>query len=113
MLDNGDFEGLNIVSSPEGVVSTNDRLTQQEEDHLFAQRNRENQIKNLFHNLLLWSMRISFMVVIIVFLIRVAHFVMPQSWAWLKAEDLQTIDKFFFSGALGGILSRHLNKILK
>jgi hypothetical protein len=112
-MEENEFEGLNLVTPPEHAPPINDRLTQQEQDHLFDQRNRDHQVKTLFHNLLIWSMRICFFVVIMVFLIRVSHFVMPQRWAWLKAEDLQTIDKFFFSGALGGILSRHLNKIVR
>ncbi len=44
----------------------------------------------------------------IVFLIRVAHFVMPHCWRWLSDHDIQGIDKLIFSGALGGLVGRFI-----
>jgi len=56
----------------------------------------------------IWSL---FVVAIVVFIIRVLHFIIPDVWCWLSNERLQNIDKFLFSGAFGGILVKYATYI--
>ena len=82
-----------------------------EDRFLFNARKREETLKVVLHWITMIALVIVFIVLVIVFLIRIGHFILPTDYKWLSDEQLQTIDKFLFSGALGGIVSKHAGKL--
>ena len=49
----------------------------------------------------------------LIMLIRAAHFVIPDCWRWLDAENLQNIDKFLFSGLFGAFLALYAKYVTR
>lgn len=73
---------------------------------------RNDKLKSVFHWVVVWGIRIAFMIFIGVFLIRVLHLVMPHCDRWLTDEDIQGIDKLFFSGTVGGVIGRYIKVVI-
>lgn len=92
-------------------VPLTDISSNNEKDFLYDAKRREETLKVVVHYITIIAILIVFLVVLIVFLIRVSHFIIPNNWRWLTDEQIQTVDKFFFSGALGGILTRHVGRL--
>jgi len=109
ILENLDFVRESIAPETDWVSI----LSGQESKKLFEEEERAGLLQQEFHNLLIYGIRISFAIVTVVLFIRIAHLVLPKKWMWLEADDLQSLDKFFFSGTLGGIISKNLNKVIR
>lgn len=87
-------------------------LKNQEARRLYKDGERHEHVKQNVHRVficLIWTVSTLAMVVII---IRILHLIMPECWYWLTTENIQQIDKFLFSGAIGGFLGRYIDKIL-
>lgn len=98
-----------------GIESIKDDVSTQKED-LAAREDREffreEEIKDLTHKLLkiiIWGL---FIIVAALFVIRIYHMAVPSGWKWLNESQLNSIDKFLYSGAFGGLLGKYSNKIL-
>ena len=63
---------------------------------------RKEEAKQVIHNIFIWFVRIAGVVFLTLFIIRMLHFMLPTKCCWLDETRLQAIDKFLFSGALGG-----------
>lgn len=74
---------------------------------------RANREKNTFHYIKLIAIYVIAIAVGAIFLIRVAHFVLPTNCQWITNTNLQAIDKYFFSGAIGGALAKYGGNIFK
>ncbi len=101
-----EFENSNLLDSEK--PSKEDRQAKKEEKAFF----RGEKIKEEFHFFTIWTLRLAFTLAIFLIIIRMFHFMVPTCWRWLEVEDLQMIDKFLFSGVLGAMIGRHLNKII-
>ncbi len=99
---------LGLISAESDPI---DQVSQLENRYLFNARRREERLKVVIHYITMITILLVFIVVTVVFLIRVSHFIMPDDYKWLTDEQLQSVDKFFFSGALGGIMTRHVGKL--
>ena len=89
-------------------VSTEPKFLAEKE---YRERFREEQIKDLTHKILkfvIWSL---FIIIGILFVIRIYHMAVPSGWKWLNESQLNGIDKFLYSGAFGGLLGRYTNKL--
>ena len=82
-----------------------------------SDKQRQERIKEVFHWAFLALLVVAALVFILVFVVRALHFILPDNTAenaghgphcWLDERQLQSIDKFFFSGALGALVSRYL-----
>lgn len=92
-----------------------DRKSKKEDQKIFGDAERKEHTKQVLHKLvivLLWIGAACFYAVLIA---RVLHFILPEvacdCWTprcWLTPEQLQGIDKFFFSGALGAAIAKYL-----
>ncbi|MFT3991832.1 MAG: hypothetical protein QM680_10535 [Luteolibacter sp.] len=79
---------------------------------------RKEELKQTVHRAFLWLIRIAAGVIILVVIVRVLHLVLPmksKGWfgwfgCWLETSQIQEIDKFFFSGALGGLLMKYVGQ---
>ena len=78
-----------------------------------ADGRRNEATKATIHGLILILLRIAFYSACIVLVVRASHLVIPQCWSWLCEDQIQSIDKIFFSGALGGIIGRYANHVFK
>jgi hypothetical protein len=89
----------------------NDSNANRENEYLFKAKQREEALKVVIHYITKVAIIVVFVVIVIVFLIRVAHFIIPDCWKWLNDVQLQGLDKFFFSGALGSLMAKHAGKL--
>ena len=90
-----------VSTEPEPLAAKEDR-----------ERFREEQIKDLTHKLLKCAIWGLFMIVTALFVIRVYHMGVGSGGKWLNESQLNSIDKFLYSGAFGGLLGKYSNKIL-
>lgn len=86
------------------VISDND-LDNQNKKHTYD-------LRQAFNKLFVKAITIAGFALIVLFIIRIFHIAAPESWKWLKPEAISEMDKIFLGGALGGLLTRHLEKVL-
>jgi hypothetical protein len=89
-----------VVDISDNVINNQE----QEETAFFNQQKRRH-----VHKIVIFSLWGAFFILII----RAAHFVIPNEWCWLSPERLQNIDKFLFSGILGGVIGRYTEYLFK
>ena len=97
-----------IESIKDDVSTQKEGLAAREDREFF----REEEIKDLTHKLLkivIWGL---FIIVAALFVIRIYHMAVTSRWKWLNESQLNSIDKFLYSGAFGGLLGKYSNKIL-
>lgn len=66
--------------------------------------------QHLFNWLFLAAIKVLAFVLLVMFLVRVWHFVTPFCWHWLSEPQVQELDRFLFSGVLGTLLGRNFDK---
>jgi len=99
-----------VIAEPQ-LLPDGDKKAKLEEDKYFKQTHREEQLKTNLHKVFVCIIWVAFSAFVVVFLIRVVHFILPGHWAWLTDLQIQGIDKLIFSGAIGGFIGRYLNKV--
>ena len=89
-----------------------DSKAKKEETELFpGDKKRNERNKNSLHwvsQIFIWTVGI---LAVLVVSSRMIHFFAPCSWKWLTNDQIQTIDKVFFSGTIGGLLTNYFKKI--
>lgn len=75
------------------------------EDRAWA---RDQDFKATFYFIFKIFVYIASGLLVIVASVRAIHLIIPQCYQWLSEDQLQTIDKLFYSGAIGGILGGYL-----
>lgn len=83
-----------------------------EERELENNHRRAEKAKDTAHYvfvIFIWSAGSAFL---LLFLVRMWHFAVPESWCWLPLDRLQGIDKMLFSGAIGAVLSKYIDQAL-
>ena len=93
--------GSDIPSSESPALETEAR---KEQLLLFGDKQRQEEKKQVVHDAFIRFVQIAAYVMIGVFIVRMLHFVFPANWCWLTPEQISSLDKFLFSGALGGLV---------
>lgn len=73
---------------------------------------RDESTRENFHRLFILGLRVVGFSLIVIFLARMLHIIMPESWHWITKEGIQEIDRMLFSGAAGGLVIKYLEPIL-
>lgn len=113
------IQGLDSIESEVsrlGAVSSDKK----EQKDLFGggDGRRKEEAKQAIHVSFIWLLRVAAILFILVLVVRFLHFILPDTTSksfvhgWLSDPQLQNIDKFFFSGALGALITRHLKQII-
>lgn len=102
---------LVIIDDQHDGSAVSQTTNREEDTYLFDARKREEALKIVIHYITKTALIVIFTVLVTVFLIRIGHFIIPENLRWLSETQLQTLDKFFFSGALGGIMTKHISKL--
>ncbi|WP_447045322.1 hypothetical protein [Vreelandella sp. H-I2] len=79
---------------------------------LEANDHRNETTRDVFHKLFIIGLRVVGTSLILIFLVRVVHIIMPEQLHWLSSKNIQEIDRMFFSGAIGGVIIKYLEPIL-
>lgn len=88
-----------------------DEKARLEQNEQYNNHKRKESARTNLHKVLVGGLWISFIGFVIVFAVRVFHFILPHCWEWLTAEQLQGIDKLIFSGAIGGFVGSYFKKL--
>lgn len=97
-----------------------DEASKKEAQVLFGDKRRNETLKEVVHGVFIWFIRIAAFSFMLVLLVRVLHFILPEAKAessgwwphgWLSETQLQAVDKLFFSGAMGAMISRYLKGV--
>ncbi len=103
------------LQRPEFTVDRNATTENNPDPYSANMHKRNDQLKAAFHRVAIWGINIAFFIFVCVFLIRVLHLVLPgqgRLCKWLTQEDIQGIDKLFFSGTIGGLIGRYLKVVV-
>lgn len=89
------------------------KFAQAEEDELYGtDERRQAHLKHVVHGAIIWAVKIASFGMLCLFIIRIAHLAMPETWMWLDKDRLQKIDSLLFSGFLGAFVARYLNQAM-
>lgn len=109
-----DIDKIDKIGSEISVEASppSDKLAKQEVKEKFrGDEIRAEEAKQAIHKAFLWFLRVAAFAFIALFIVRMIHFMLPQNWCWLSAEQTQSIDRFLFSGAIGGLVGNYLKQI--
>jgi hypothetical protein len=95
----------------EAAQSLADYKAKQERDKQFGEHKRKERVKNVMNWIFIGFVIMSSAIAIYVICIRLIHLALPSDKYWLTVEQLQGIDKLFFSGAIGGLLVGYFKKV--
>ncbi len=99
---------LSKITEPEVIP---DKLKLATEEKALFNINSEKNKDSHTHKLTILSIWVLGISGLILLLIRVFHFLTPQSWQWLTDIQIQTLDKMLFSGTIGSILGKYSGSI--
>ena len=68
-------------------------------------------VKKAKQRVFIISIYMLWLMAVCVLMIRLIHFILPEFCQWLSVEQLQSLDKFLFSGAIGGVLGKYGAKV--
>jgi hypothetical protein len=112
-----------LSTLPDPLCLPEDSASKKEASKTFGDAERNEEAKQRLHNILMVLLSVGAGCFCVVLIVRVLHFILPEyktpvPWyylrCWLTDVQLQGIDKFFFSGALGAMVSGYLkDKLLR
>jgi hypothetical protein len=88
----------------------NDKIARKELQKKYGEMNRSERIKNVLNWVFVVFIVIAASIAIGTVAVRLTHMALPVKWHWLTAEQIQGIDKLFFSGAIGGFIGSYFKK---
>lgn len=97
----------------EKVKENSPKINNAEEEKKLYEIHSDVEIKTHKNRVFIWAIYVIFGIATIILLIRVFHFVMPDKWCWLGAVQVQTLDKFLFSGTIGAMIGKYGSKVLE
>ena len=108
---NPQFNDLSFIKEPlpSSEVKVDKKASLEMEKYEGSVR-REEKMNEALHKVFICFTYTAFGIFLIVFVIRVLHFVIPEAWHWLTPEQIQGIDKLIFSGTIGGFIGRYFNR---
>jgi cobalamin biosynthesis protein CobD/CbiB len=89
---------------------TPDGIAQQELRKTWSKNRREESEKNILHYGILALIVCVSLVAIVAICCRLVHLILPDHIQWLTEMQVQSIDKLFFSSAIGGFVVNYLKK---
>lgn len=98
------FESDSKNKTDYAKVNDND-LDDQNKEHKYV-------LRKTFNQIFVWAIRIAGMALILLFLVRIWHIAGPVACQWMTDDAVRELDKIFLGGALGGFLTRHLEKVI-
>ncbi|RXK86249.1 hypothetical protein [Filimonas effusa] len=72
---------------------------------------RHNTVQDVLHWVFIIFMLIVSLVATGIISCRLIHLALPDCYQWLTNEQIQGIDKLFFSGAIGGAVATYFKKV--
>lgn len=102
-------QNLDSIKEP-AHPQLNDKIARKELQKKYGEMSRSERIKNVLNWVFVIFIIIASTIAIGTVAIRLMHMGLPQKWQWLTAEQIQGIDKLFFSGAIGGFLGSYFKK---
>ena len=84
-----------------------------EEKRLFGEAARRERYQAATHWVIVAGVGMIGIAVVIVLTVRIIHLVLSPSKQWLSAEQIAEIDRFMFSGTMGGVLTSVVRKLQK
>ena len=111
---------LDLVGSdvPSGIATDQGSKKEQK---LFGEPKRREELRQAVHIALVIALRVAVVLFIVVFAVRVLHFILPENnaanagkWVphgWLSEAQLGAIDKFAF-GALGTVVAQFVRNMI-
>ncbi|MFT3676973.1 MAG: hypothetical protein QM781_13850 [Chitinophagaceae bacterium] len=102
-------EKLRLITEPPSLPR-NDRKARKELDAYFNEQLRKERLKNVINWLFIFFIITAAVVATLGIAIRLLHLILPESNKWLTDAQIQGIDKLFFSGAIGGLLTSYFKK---
>jgi len=103
-------QGLDTIREPI-QPNYNDKIAKKERQKKFDELNRSERIKNVLNWVFVYFIIIASSVAIGTVAMRLVHLALPANLQWLTTEQIQGIDKLFFSGAIGGFIGSYFKKI--
>lgn len=77
-----------------------------------ANDRRNETTRSTFHSLFIMGLRVVGISLILIFVVRVLHIILPESWHWMSSTTIQEVDKMMFSGAVGAAIIKYLGPII-
>lgn len=100
---------LRFITEPPPVIC-NDKRARKELDAYFNEQLRKERLKNVINWLFIFFIITAAVVATVGIAIRLLYLILPEINKWLTDEQIQGIDKLFFSGAIGGLLTSYFKK---
>lgn len=103
---------LNLIIPPNHDVVLDDKA-QIEKDKLYGESKREQELKWTIHGAIKYFIWFIFGIGILLSFVRAVHFIIPEGWFWLNADqllNLDTIAKYLISSAVGGLFIKYISK---
>jgi hypothetical protein len=100
---------LGAISEPVLPIQT-DRRAEEEKRANFSDLTRKERVKNVLNWVFIVFIIVASTIAVTVIAIRLVHLILPESNQWLTNEQIQGIDKLFFSGAIGGFIATYFKK---
>lgn len=110
MPEEKQLKGIDLAAidvTPKVEVSS---VAKYEHEAFVKKHKRDEKTKDHLHYASVVFIWVAFLTFIVVFFIRVLHFVLPESAQWMSDDQVQGIDKLIFSGAIGGFIGRYFKR---
>jgi len=95
----------------EPQFDSGDKKAIKEQDKVFGEHNRSERLKNVTNWAFIFFVVVASVILVGVFAVRMAHLAISPQYQWLTNDQIQSIDKLFFSGAVGGVLANYYKKV--
>lgn len=104
------MENLNAIRAEAAPPLGGDHTAQDELRAKFHDGKRKERVKNVMNWVFIGFIIVASMIAVSVIAIRLIHLVLPAKQQWLTVDQIQGIDKLFFSGAIGGFLVNYFKR---
>jgi hypothetical protein len=90
--------------------TVNDNLANQELDHIIRDGERGEKFRSHIHRIVLIGIYVTAFLLMIMFIIRVWHFVVPEPWKWLSVEQTHDLERIIFSGVIVSLAGSYFKR---
>ena len=98
---------LDSITEPLVLPAKDNKIARKELQNKYGELNRT---KNVLNWVFIGFIIIASAIAIITISLRLGHLALPEKWQWLTSDQIQGIDKLFFSGAIGGFIGSYFKK---
>lgn len=97
------------VDADKGKGITKD-VRAEDEAKLYHETRME--LKSVFHGLFIKGLKFAWFIAMVVLAVRAYDLIAPLKCIWMDDQQIQSLDKILFSGAVGGVMGKYLNQVL-